>query len=278
MQIFGDSSGHVHTLFERECSVQRRHQKIIEESLSPSLDEKLRREIAFVARELTERAGYRGAGTVEFLLQDGKFYFMEVNTRLQVEHTVSEMVMGVDLVKAQIMTAMGQALPWPKEFVARGHAIECRIYAEDPYKGGIPSTGKLLATEWPQAPGRRFEVGFEAGDEITPYYDPMFAKVIVWDETRIRAIQKMRRTLSECVIFGVRTNIPLLRQILSHEEFLSGTMTTRFFETHFGKGLSASTFSESELKMVQSLNQQVGETGTAKNGEANPWAFNWGSD
>ena len=142
-----------------------------------------------------------------------------MNTRLQVEHPVTEMVMGVDLVKAQILTAMGQPLPWPKEFNPRGHAIECRLYAENPYQDGIPSTGKLLATHWPQAPGRRFEVGFEAGDEITSYYDPMIAKVIVWDETRIRAIQKMKQTLRETVIFGVRTNIPLLQAILSHRNF-----------------------------------------------------------
>jgi acetyl/propionyl-CoA carboxylase alpha subunit len=274
VQIFGDHSGHVHTLFERECSVQRRHQKIIEEALSPSLDEKLRKEIGFVARELTERAGYRGAGTVEFLLQDGQFYFMEVNTRLQVEHPVTELVMGVDLVKAQIMTAMGQALPWPKEFVARGHAIECRLYAENPYQGGIPSTGKLLAAERPHGPGRRFEVGFEAGDEITSYYDPMIAKVIVWDETRVRAIQKMKQTLRDCIVFGVRTNIPLLQEILSHPEFLDGTFTTRFFETHFAKGLTEPTLSESERKMVQALSAQLSESETGSV-EGNPWAHTW---
>lgn len=281
VQIFGDYSGHVHILHERECSVQRRHQKIIEEALSPSLDEALRREIGFVARELTERAGYRGAGTVEFLLQDGKFYFMEVNTRLQVEHPVTELVMGVDLVKAQIMTAMGLPLAWPRELTPRGHAIECRLYAEDAYKGGIPSTGKLLAADWPHAPGRRFEVGFEAGDEITSFYDPMIAKVIVWDETRVRAIQKMKRTLSECVIFGVRTNIPLLQEILGHEEFLSGTMTTRFFETHFNKGLTEPSFSESELKMVQMLSSRLAESADASGtgpSEGNPWSFAWGKE
>ena len=274
VQIFGDTSGRVTSLLERECSVQRRHQKIIEEALSPSLNEELRQRISTAARDLTERAGYVGAGTVEFLLQDDEFFFMEVNTRLQVEHPVTEMVMGVDLVKAQIMTAMGQALPWPKQFQPRGHAIECRLYAEDSYKNGIPSTGKLLAAEWPQGPGRRFEVGFEPGDEITANYDPMIAKVIVWDETRIRAIQKMKRALSETIIFGVRTNIPLLQQILSHEEFLSGKMTTRFFDTHFAKGLSEPEYAKSEQALIQSLSALTGAT-TEQGPQMSPWSHAW---
>lgn len=274
VQIFGDYSGRVHSLLERECSVQRRHQKIIEEALSPYLDEELRAKMSFAARDLAERAGYLGAGTVEFLLQDGQFFFMEMNTRLQVEHPVTEMVVGVDLVKAQLMTAMGQALNWPTEFTPRGHSIECRIYAEDPYQGGIPSTGRLLAAEWPQGAGRRFEVGFEPGDEITSFYDSMIAKVIVWDESRLRAVQKMKRTLAETVIFGLRTNIPLLQEILSHQDFLSGKMTTRFFETHFSKALAKPEFSASERKMIQSLNSQISETSTAT-GESNPWAHSW---
>lgn len=282
VQIFGDASGKVVSLLERECSVQRRHQKIIEEALSPSLDEDLRRQITSAARELAEKAGYVNAGTVEFLLQDGRFYFMEMNTRLQVEHPVTELVMGVDLVKAQILTAMGQPLLWPQgeHLIPRGHAIECRLYAEDPYQNGIPSTGRLLATDWPQGPGRRFEVGFEAGDEITSHYDPMIAKVIVWDETRLRAIQKMRRTLQDTILFGVRTNIPLLQQILSHPEFVSGKMTTRFFETHFAKALPRPDFSESEQKLIQKLSSQVGESTAVLGGgqeaaEPNPWGISW---
>ncbi len=275
VQIFGDYSGRTTSLLERECSVQRRHQKIIEEALSPSLDDELRAKISQTARHLAESAKYIGAGTVEFLLQDGQFYFMEVNTRLQVEHPVTELVLGVDLVKAQLMTAMGQALQWPKEMQPRGHAIECRLYAEDSFKGGIPSTGKLLAAEWPQGPGRRFEVGFEPGDEITANYDPMIAKVIVWDETRVRAIQKMKRTLSDTILFGVRTNIPLLQAILSHEEFLSGKMTTRFFETHFAKGLSEPDFSKSEQSLIQTLNAQL-SSGREESSAASPWSHSWG--
>lgn len=278
VQIFGDASGQVTSLFERECSVQRRHQKIIEEALSPSLDEELRTRINKVAAELAQKAGYRGAGTVEFLLQDGQFYFMEMNTRLQVEHPVTELVMGVDLVKAQILTAQGMALAWPKELRPRGHSIECRLYAEDPYQGGIPSTGKILAAHWPHGPGRRFEAGFEAGDDITSFYDPMIAKVIVWDETRIRAIQKMQRTLSETIVFGVRTNIPLLKKILAHEEFIRGEMTTRFFETHFSKALAPAGFSGSEQKLIQSISSQLAESssgGAESPSEPNPWAHTW---
>lgn len=275
VQIFGDVSGRVTPLFERECSVQRRHQKIIEEALSPSLDDDLRAKLNHTARDLAERAGYQGAGTVEFLFQDGQFYFMEVNTRLQVEHPVTEMVLGIDLVKAQLLTAMGQPLPWPKTFQPRGHAIECRLYAEDSYRAGIPSTGKLLAADWPQGPGRRFEVGFEPGDEITSNYDPMIAKVIVWDETRIRAIQKMKRTLSDTIIFGVKTNIPLLQEILSHEEFLSGTMTTRFFETHFAKGLAEPEYSKTEMALIQNLNSKLASEKESGD-EVSPWAYSWG--
>ncbi len=277
VQIFGDASGKVHALLERECSVQRRHQKIIEEALSPSLTPELRGQIASTARELAEKAGYRNAGTVEFLLQDDQFYFMEMNTRLQVEHPVTELVMGVDLVKAQILTAQGQALNWPADMKPHGHAIECRLYAENPYQNGIPSTGPILAAQWPQGAGRRFEVGFDAGDEVTSNYDSMIAKVIVWDETRIRAIQKMKRTLAETMVFGVQTNIPLLQQILSHEDFLTGQMTTRFFETHFKGGLSAPEFSQSEQKVIQSLNAQLADTSTGSGGghEGNPWSHSW---
>ena len=275
VQVFGDARGRVTALLERECSVQRRHQKIIEEALSPSLDQALRARMCQIARELTEKAGYQSAGTVEFLLQDGQFYFMEMNTRLQVEHPVTELVMGVDLVKAQLLTAMGQPLAWDPTPAPRGHAIECRIYAEDPYQRGIPSVGLLLGLDWPHGPGRRFEVGFEAGDEITGHYDAMFAKVIVWDETRVRAIQKMKRTLADSVVFGVRTNIPLLLRILEHDEFLSGRMTTKFFETHFADGLTAPDLELLDPNLVPSLVRGVAG-GEATTVAADPWVHRWG--
>jgi 3-methylcrotonyl-CoA carboxylase alpha subunit len=278
VQIFGDALGRVYALYERECSVQRRHQKIIEEALSPSLDDTLRTQIAETARRIGEKAQYRGAGTVEFLLKDNKFYFMEMNTRLQVEHPVTELVTGVDLVKAQILTAQGKDIFWPEHFSPRGHAIECRIYAEDPHQGGIPSTGVLGSCHWPDGPGRRFEIGFEAGDEVTSFYDSMIAKVIVWDESRARAIQKMKRVLSDSVIFGLKTNIPFLLEMLSHPEFVEGTMTTGFVEKNFPRALPPKVLTESELELAQELWNRVGATATINTSGAsqeNPWVHGW---
>jgi 3-methylcrotonyl-CoA carboxylase alpha subunit len=257
-QIFGDSTGQVLHFFDRECSVQRRHQKIIEEATSPSLTDELRRLMGESAVAIAQLGKYKGAGTVEFLLQDGKYYLLEVNTRLQVEHPVTEMVMGIDLVKAQILTAQGEFVFNPQQMrVPHGHSIECRIYAENPFLGGVPSTGLLGTVHWPEGPGRRYEYGFESGDEITPYYDPMIAKVIVWDETRSRAIQKMIHVLHESVVFGVQTNIPYLIEILSHKEFVNGTMTTRFIEKNFAEPLVQPKLSEVETKLVEKALQQL---------------------
>lgn len=304
VQIFGEASGQVYHLMERECSVQRRHQKLIEEALSPSVDFQLRQRLTEAAVKIAQRAKYQGAGTVEFLLQDGDFYFLEMNTRLQVEHPVTEWVLGVDLVQAQILTAQGKSLMWHQEEfypledivasdtlrtapsggvandpslqkqpvsdlwqghtvkgyalkgrTSKGHAIECRIYTEDPYQGGRPSTGILGGCHWPQGPGRRFELGFEPGDEITPFYDCMIAKVVVWAETRVRAIRRMRRTLADTIIFGLKTNIPLLQAILSHPEFVSGKMTTRFIEQNFPEGLQGGELSPSEKEVSQLVAQ-----------------------
>jgi 3-methylcrotonyl-CoA carboxylase alpha subunit len=253
-QIFGDSSGNVVHLFDRECSVQRRHQKIIEEATSPSLSESLRKQMSEAAIAIGLAGKYRGAGTVEFLLQDGRFYLLEVNTRLQVEHPVTEEVVGVDLVKMQILTACSGFVFSPSATRSPvGHSIECRIYAENPYQGGIPSTGRLGRVHFPEGPGRRFEYGFEAGDEITSYYDPMIAKVIVWDENRTRCIQKMIRTLEDTMIFGVHTNIPYLIAILSHEEFISGKMTTRFIETYFAEPLKERDWTADEKIYIENL-------------------------
>jgi 3-methylcrotonyl-CoA carboxylase alpha subunit len=257
VQIFGDCSGKVYHLFDRECSVQRRHQKIIEEAMSPSLSEELREKLARTSIQIAKEAKYVGAGTIEFLLQDGEIYFMEMNTRLQVEHPVTELVMGVDLVKAQIFTAMGQSLVWPKLPIPHGHAIECRIYAEDPYQAGIPSTGRLGSYYFPFGPGRRLEIGFDSGDDITSFYDPMIAKVIVWDETRGRAIQKMIRTLKDTIIFGVKTNIPYLIQILSHPQFIDGTMKTDFIDCYFPHGIKRKEKSSFVQNMEAELYRRI---------------------
>ncbi|MCE3010472.1 MAG: ATP-grasp domain-containing protein [Proteobacteria bacterium] len=262
-QIFGDATGKVVHLFDRECSVQRRHQKIIEEALSPSLTVDLRKRMGECAVAITQAAHYRGAGTVEFLLQDGQFYLMEVNTRLQVEHPVTEEVLGVDLVKAQILTAQGDPVFIDRAvFQPRGHSIECRLYAENPYLGGVPSTGMLGRVHFPEGPRRRFEYGFESGDEITPYYDPMISKVIVWDETRSRAIQKMIRVLKDTTVFGVHTNIPYLIEILSHPEFIQGKMTTRFIETYFAQPIAEPSLTDAEKFFVEEAQRRVPRAGT----------------
>ncbi len=278
-QIFGDATGKVIHLNDRECSVQRRHQKIIEEAMSPSLNFELRRQMGEAAAMIAAEAKYKGAGTVEFLLQDGRFYLLEVNTRLQVEHPVTELVMGVDLVKAQILTAQGDSVfPDHQVISPRGHSIECRVYAENPYLGGVPSTGVLGKVQWPEGPGRRFEYGFEEGDEITPFYDPMIAKVIVWDETRTRAIQKMIQVLKESVVFGVHTNIPYLIKILSHPEFVDGSMTTKFIEKHFSEPLPAPTMSEEILKFAISEWKKSEPKALNSNSSDNlpsPWNVFW---
>jgi len=255
VQIFGDHLGRIIHLGERECSIQRRHQKIIEESPSPVVSAEKRSEIGELSKRLAEAVKYQGAGTVEFLLSDGKFYFMEMNTRLQVEHPVTEETYGVDLVKAQLLVAQGQPFPWlQSQLSPRGHAIECRIYAEDPYQNGIPSIGKILDQHFPIGPGRRFEIGFEAGDQITSFYDSMIAKIIVRDETRPRCLQRLRQTLSETIIFGLKTNIPLLKGIIGHPEFVSGQMTTQFMIQYFDSGLKAKNcpLSDEQLRNLMS--------------------------
>ncbi len=281
-QIFADATGHVVHLFDRECSVQRRHQKIIEEATSPSLTDELRRRMGEVACTIASLGKYKSAGTVEFLLQDGQFYLLEVNTRLQVEHPVTEEVLGIDLVKMQILTAQGTFIFDSTDIrIPRGHSIECRVYAENPYLGGVPSTGKLGLVQWPEGPRRRYEYGFESGDTITSHYDPMIAKVIVWDENRPRAIQKMIRTLKDSTVFGVDTNIPYLIEILNHPEFQSGKMTTRFIETYFAEALKSPADDAQIKKWAQQISKNLKGSpveGVARglNSEANsPWSSFW---
>lgn len=256
VQIFGDKLGRVIHLGERECSVQRRHQKIIEESPSPIVTTEKRALIGDYAKRLGEAVKYQGAGTVEFLYSEEKFYFMEMNTRLQVEHPVTEEVYGVDLVKAQILVAQGEPSPWIQtQLLPRGHAIECRIYAEDPYRGGIPSTGKILSQRFSFGPGRRFEIGFEACDEVTSFYDSMIGKVIVRDESRTKCIHRLYEALGSTVVFGVKTNIPLLKAIISHPQFVSGEMTTQFMLKYFEDGLKKKDIplTPQHLKQIENI-------------------------
>lgn len=279
VQIFGDASGNIYHLFERECSVQRRHQKVIEEAGAAKLDSMVRMKILNAAVEIAKQAKYQNAGTIEFLYQDNEFYFLEMNTRLQVEHPVTELVTGIDLVKAQIVTAAGQSLFWTQEDIrTSGHAIECRLYAEDPYSQGVPSTGLIGASQFPLGPGRRFDFGFEAGDEITSYYDSMIAKVIVWDESRPRAIKKMLQALSETIIFGVKTNIPYLKEILAHREFVDGTMTTQFISKYFPSGLQAEDMDKDVVDVFEQIKTQISaESSPIPGSGPSPWLESWRS-
>ncbi len=233
-QIFGDTHGNVVHLFERECSIQRRHQKIIEESPSPALTPSLRAKMGEAAVKAAQAIGYTNAGTVEFILDaSGSFYFLEVNTRLQVEHPVTEEVTQMDLVRLQLLVAMGNPIPFTQADLSQsGHAIECRLYAEDPDNQFLPSTGKLQVYREPVGPGVRVDGGFCQGQDVSTYYDPMLSKLIVWAGSRSEAIEKMQWALAHYPVLGVKTNAGLLQDIMRHEVFRSGAFDTHFLE-HF---------------------------------------------
>jgi propionyl-CoA carboxylase alpha chain len=241
VQIFGDAHGRVIHLYERECSIQRRHQKILEESPSPALSSALREALCKTAVLAGEAIGYRNAGTVEFLLApSGEFFFLEVNTRLQVEHPVTELVTGLDLVRLQLEVARGAPLPAQSDVPAqRGHAIEARLYAEDPEHGFAPQAGRLHRFAFDPLPGVRLDAGVEDGSEVPVHYDPMLAKVMAWGETRAEAAAKLAMALSRARIHGPRTNRELLVRILRHDAFLSGRIDTHFLEHHAPEALGA---------------------------------------
>jgi acetyl-CoA carboxylase biotin carboxylase subunit len=236
VQIFADDHGGTVHLFERECSVQRRHQKVIEESPSPALtaaDPSLRERMTAAAVAAARAVGYRNAGTVEFLVDPaaGAFYFLEMNTRLQVEHGVTEAVTGFDLVRAQLLVASGERLPWTQpEIATRGHAIEARVYAEDPARGFVPQAGRLLLYREPRMPGVRIDSGVVEGGDVPVQYDPLIAKVIAAAETRPLAIARLAAALRAFPILGVRTNVEFLIQILEHPRFQTGTVDTSFLD------------------------------------------------
>ncbi len=235
IQILADTHGHVVHLCERECSLQRRHQKIIEESPSPALSPELREAMGEAAVNAARTAGYVNAGTVEFLLDArGRFYFLEVNTRLQVEHPVTEMVTGIDLVREQIRIAAGEPLSFRQEEIRpRGHAIECRIYAEDPERGFIPSPGEILCLKEPAGPGIRVDSGIYRGFTVPTAYDPILSKLIVHAGDRPGAIARMDRALSEYVVLGVRTPVDFLREVIRSEPFGKGETHTRLIDECF---------------------------------------------
>ena len=238
VQILGDNYGNVVHLFERECSVQRRHQKLIEESPSAFVTPELREKMTSAAVALTKRVGYRNAGTIEFLVDnDRNFYFCEMNTRIQVEHPVTEEVTGVDLVCEQLRVAAGEPLSFKQEdLTIRGHAIECRINAEDPSRNFAPCPGTLVSLHLPGGPGVRVDTHLRAGDVIPPTYDSLMAKLIVWGDTREEAIARGKRALDEFVIEGVATTIPFHRRVLDNATFNSGMVYTDFIESETNGG------------------------------------------
>jgi len=236
IQVLADRHGHVLHLFERECSLQRRHQKVVEESPSVVVTPALRQQMGDAAVAIARAAGYQNAGTVEFLVgrpgPETTFYFLEMNTRLQVEHPVTEAVTGIDLVRAQIAIAAGEPLPWTQQDVSqRGHAIEVRIYAEDPSQDDLPQAGPLLLYREPVAPGVRVDSGVTEGDEITVYYDPLVAKLIASAETRDAARRRAVATLRNFPVLGISTNIPLLIEVLEHPRFITGDLDTAFLDS-----------------------------------------------
>ena len=239
IQILADHHGNVVYLGERDCSIQRRHQKVIEESPSPIIDDATRRAMGIAAVRLAKEAGYTNAGTVEFLVDEKKnFHFLEVNTRLQVEHPVTEVITGIDIVREQIHIAEGKALTMRQEAIHRhGHAIECRIYAEDPENDFLPSTGVLTHYAAPTGPRTRIDNGAQQGDEVQIYYDPMLSKVITWGENRLDAIKTMKRALSEFRIHGIQTTIPFCLFTLDHQVFAQGLHSTSFVPQYFSQEL-----------------------------------------
>ncbi len=234
IQVLGDIFGNLIHLGERECSIQRRHQKIVEESPSVALTPALRAEMGAAAVRIAKAASYVNAGTLEFILDSDKhFYFLEMNTRLQVEHPVTELVTGLDLVRHQLLIAAGEPLQLKQEVISpRGHAIEVRLYAEDPEHNFLPSTGMVTRFTEPQGPGMRVDSGVASDDEITQFYDPMIAKLIVYGEDRAMAIARMQRALEQSVVFGVKTNTPLLHSIVTHPAFQEGRTHTAFLVEH----------------------------------------------
>jgi 3-methylcrotonyl-CoA carboxylase alpha subunit len=235
VQVFGDSHGNVVSLFERECTLQRRHQKVVEEAPSIALAAERRAEMASAARAAAKAVDYAGAGTVEFIADVAGFYFIEMNTRLQVEHPVTEMITGLDLVEWQLRVAGGETLPLRQsEITAEGHAIEARIYAEDADKGFLPSTGTIWQFREPAGDGIRVDTGFRVGDAVTPYYDALLAKLIVRGSDRAQALTRMTRALDELEIAGVTTNLPFLKALLTHPQVARGEIDTGFIEREIG--------------------------------------------
>ena len=283
IQVLGDQHGQIVHLFERECSIQRRHQKVVEETPSVALTAALRQRMGDAAVAVARAAGYRNAGTVEFLLEgagdSARFYFLEMNTRLQVEHPVTEQVTGVDLVSAQIAVATGQRLRWTQaQLSQRGHAIEVRVYAEDPARDDLPQAGRLLLYREPMMPGIRVDSGVIEGGEISVHYDPMVSKLIAWGDTREAARRRAIQALRHYPILGIRTNVSFLLALLEHPRFASGELDTGFLERE-GESLRASLNGDAPpeaLAVAQAAEEVRSNPGPAGRAD-DPWSAlrNW---
>jgi len=282
VQVFADKQGNTVHLFERECSIQRRHQKVVEESPSPFITPAMRAAMGEVAVKAARAVNYVGAGTIEFLADaERNFYFLEMNTRIQVEHPVTEMVTGVDLVKLQIQVAAGTALPFKQQDLAQnGWAVECRIYAEDSAAGFVPAPGRIETMTFPNGPGVRVDAGVYAGAEVSVFYDPMIAKLVTWGRDRAEAIARMRRALSEFTITGeLSTNLDFHRWITNQPRFLAGDFDTNFIAQEYRPETAAKTQDPARLAAILAaafIAQQDGNhTATAAAGQrpaaASPW-------
>ena len=273
VQIFGDHIGGIHHLFERNCSIQRRNQKIIEETPS-FLPKEIKESIYQTATRIGKSIQYKGAGTVEFLVKNNEFYFIEMNTRLQVEHPITEMLLGVDLVQAQILNAMKRPPFSNYHFQPRGHSLECRVYSEDP-KNHIPVSGTLGTVHWQHTSHCRFDVGYESKDTIPSFYDSLIGKVIVWGEKRIHAIQKMKYILNNSFIFGVPTNIPELLSIINSPQFIENKITTQFLKTPLR--FIHHSLSQEEQKAIEKHTSTIEKAsiGRTNNDPLNPWFHHW---
>lgn len=282
VQVLGDRIGNRVHLFERECSIQRRHQKIVEETPSTAVDPDLRRRMTDAALRLTDAVDYTSAGTVEFLLApDGAFYFLEMNTRLQVEHAITEQVSGIDLVRQQLLIAGGEPLAFTQsQLTQRGHAIECRLYAENPANGFLPATGRVRVLREPHGPGCRIDSGLALHQEITPYYDPILAKLITHGTTREEARLRMRALLRDYVVLGLTTNREFLLDVIESQAFAAGDTDTAFIERHLPDWRPAASVPAEVLALAALGHVLHGENGTATAAgsdgadplASNPWA------
>jgi 3-methylcrotonyl-CoA carboxylase alpha subunit len=273
VQVLGDAHGRLLHLNERECSIQRRHQKVVEETPSPALTPERRAALCAAGVAAARAADYVNAGTVEFLLApDGAFYFLEVNTRLQVEHPVTEAVTGLDLVRLQIQIAAGDPLPFrPEDVRAQGHALECRLYAEDPDHDDRPAPGRILHHAAPEGPGVRFDSGVTTGSEVTVHYDPLLAKLVTWGADRGEARQRMRAALRRTVVLGVTTNLARLQAIVDHPAFAAGDLHTGFIEEHLAGHAAPADPPPEAVAAARAAVRLSREAGCAPEATADPW-------